>query len=127
MCLGTCHYSEDASTLCLAMRRHWAKLFGKQLANVRKAKGVKQHELEDKIGSGPKYISHLETGRSKAGFDNIFEIADALDSSASDLFFLEGLDDRKEVLQRRIQDLLGGCDERRLRKIYRLILVALEK
>lgn len=127
MALGTCHYAMDASTLCLVMRRHWAKLFGKQLANVRKAKRVKQHELEDKIGSGPQYISHLETGRSKPGFDNIFEIAEALGSSASDLFFLDGLDDRKEVLQRRIQDVLGGCDERQLRKIYRLILIALEK
>lgn len=108
------------------MRRDWAKLFGRQLARVRRAKGVKQHELEDKIGSGPQYVSHLETGRSKPSFDNIFEIADALDGSAADLFFLDGLDDRKEALRRRIENLLERCDEKQLRKIYRLILVSLE-
>lgn len=108
------------------MRRDWAKLFGKQLSKVRKAKGLKQHVVEEKIGSGPQYVSHLETGRSKPGFDNIFEIAEALDSSAMDLFFVAGLDDKKEVLRRRIDNVLDRCDEERLRKIYRLILVALE-
>lgn len=108
------------------MRRDWAKLFGKQLARLRRAKDVKQHKLEEKIGSGPQYVSHLETGRSKPSFDNIFEIAEALDSSAMDLFFLEGLDDKREVLRRRIDSVLDRCDEAQLRKIYRLILVSLE-
>lgn len=108
------------------MPQDWAKLFGKQLANVRNAKRMKQHRLEDKIGRGAQYISHLETGRNKPGFDNIFEIAEALDSSPSDLFFVEGVDDRREVLQRRIQELLSGRDEEQLRKIYRLILTFLE-
>ena len=108
------------------MRRDWAKLFGKQLGKVRRAKGVKQHKLEEKIGSGPQYVSHLETGRSKPSFDNIFEIAEALDGPAADLFFLEGLDDKKEVLRRRIENLLDRCDEEQLRKVYRLILVSLE-
>jgi transcriptional regulator with XRE-family HTH domain len=108
------------------MRRDWAKLFGKQLGKVRRAKGVKQHRLEEKIGSGPQYVSHLETGRSKPSFDNIFEIAEALDGSAADLFFLEGLDDKKEVLRRRIENLLDRCDEEQLRRVYRLILVSLE-
>lgn len=108
------------------MPRDWAKLFGKQLANVRNAKRVKQHELEDKIGRGAQYISHLETGINKPGFDNIFEIAEALDSSPADLFFVEGVDDRREVLQRRIQELLSARDEEQLRKIYRLILTFLE-
>jgi transcriptional regulator with XRE-family HTH domain len=108
------------------MRRDWAKLFGKQLAKLRKAKGLKQHQLEEKIGSGPQYVSHLETGRSKPGFENIFELAEALDVSPMELFFVEGLDDKKEVLRRRIEELLNRCDEKQLRKVYRLILVSLE-
>ena len=70
------------------MRRDWAKLFGKQLAKLRRLKGMKQHKLEETIGSGPQYVSHLETGRSKPSFDNIFEIAEALDGPAMDLFFV---------------------------------------
>ena len=87
---------------------------------------MKQHKLEEKIGSGPQYVSHLETGRSKPSFDNIFEIAEALDGSAMDLFFAEGLDDKQEVLRKRIENLLDRCDEKQLRKLYRLILVSLE-
>lgn len=108
------------------MRRDWAKLFGKQLAKIRKAKGLKQHEVEDKIGSGPQYLSHLETGRAKPGFENIFQLAEALDVSPMELFFVDGVDDKKDLLRRRIQDLLDHCDEKQLRKVYRLILVSLE-
>ncbi len=108
------------------MRRDWAKLFGKQLAKLRKAKGLKQHELEEKIGSGPQYVSHLERGRSKPGFENIFQLAEALDVSPMELFFVEGLDDKKEALRKRIEELLDQCDEKQLRKLYRLILVSLE-
>jgi len=108
------------------MRRDWGKLFGKQLARVRKAKGLKQHELEDKIGRGPQYVSHLETGTTTPSLDNIFQLAEALNVSPMELFFVEGLDDKKEVLRRRIELLLDRCDEKQLRKLCRLILVSLE-
>jgi transcriptional regulator with XRE-family HTH domain len=108
------------------MRRDWGKLFGKQLAKLRRAKGLKQHELEEKIGSGPQYVSHLETGRSKPGFDNIFQIAEALDVSPMELLYVAGLDDKKELLRKRIENLLDRCDEKQLRKLHRLILVSLE-
>ena len=108
------------------MRRDWGKLFGKQLAKLRKAKGLKQHELEEKIGSGPQYVSHLETGTSKPSLDNIFQLAEALNVSPMELFFVEGLDEKKEILHRRIEHVLDGCDEKQLRKLYRLMLVSLE-
>jgi transcriptional regulator with XRE-family HTH domain len=109
------------------MQRNWAKLFGKQLAKLRISKRIKQHELEDKIGRGAQYISHLETGRSKPGFDNVFELAEALDVSAMDLLFLQGLDDNADVLRKRIDTLVRACSEDQLRKIYRILLVCLEK
>jgi transcriptional regulator with XRE-family HTH domain len=109
------------------MRRNWAKLFGKQLAKLRHAKGVKQHELEDKIGSGAQYVSHLETGRSKPSFDNVFELADALDVSPMDLLFVQGVDDDQDALRKRIDTLMKSCSEDQLRKIYRLLLVCLEE
>ena len=108
------------------MRRDWPKLFGKQLARLRKAKGFKQHELEEKIGSGPQYVSHLETGTSKPSLDNILQLAEALNVSPMEMFFVEGLDDKKETLRKRIESLLDRCDEKQLRKVYRLLLVSLE-
>ena len=109
------------------MRRDWAKSFGKQLAKVRSAKRIKQHQLEDKIGSGPQYVSHIETGRSKPSFDNLFELADALNVSPMDLFFVEGIDDDEAVLRKRIENLTKECNAEQLRKVYRLLLICLEK
>jgi transcriptional regulator with XRE-family HTH domain len=109
------------------MRRDRAKLFGKQLARLRRAKGLKQHELAERIGSGPQYVSHIETGRNKPGFDNIFELAEELDVSPMELFYAAGLDENKEALQKRIEDLLNRCSEAQLRKIYRILLVSLEE
>jgi transcriptional regulator with XRE-family HTH domain len=109
------------------MHRNWARLFGKQLARLRNAKKVKQHQLEDKIGRGAQYISHLETGRSKPGFNNVFELAEALDVSPMDLLFVHGLDDNADVLRKRIDTLVKTCSEDQLRKIYRILLVCLEK
>jgi transcriptional regulator with XRE-family HTH domain len=109
------------------MRRDWAKLFGRQLAKLRKTQKLKQHELEEKIGSGPQYISHLETGRSKPSFDNIFQLAEALDVPPMELFFEAGLDEKKDIIRKRIENLLDRCDEKELRRVYRLILVSLEK
>jgi transcriptional regulator with XRE-family HTH domain len=109
------------------MTRDRAKLFGKQLARVRRAKGLKQHELEERIGNGPQYVSHIETGRNKPGFDNIFELAEELDVSPMELFFAAGLDDNKEVLRKRIENFLNRCSEEQLRKIYRIMLVSLEE
>jgi transcriptional regulator with XRE-family HTH domain len=109
------------------MRRDRAKSFGKQLAKIRSAKRLKQHQLEDKIGRGPQYVSHLETGRSKPAFDNLFELAEALDVAPMDLFFLQGIDDDEATLRRRIDSLTKGCSADELRKIYRLLLVCLEK
>jgi hypothetical protein len=48
-----------------------------------------------------------------------------LDVSVMDLFFVEGLDDNEEALRRRIKTVLARCDEKQLRKFYRLLLVCL--
>lgn len=109
------------------MKRDWTKLFGEQLARIRKAKGIKQHELEERIGRSAHYVSHLETGSSKPSFDNIFELAEGLRVSPMELFFAAGIDDSKDVIRKRIQDILDHCDEEQLRIAYRLLLISLER
>jgi len=47
--------------------------------------------------------------------------------SPMELFFMAGLDDSKDVLRKRIETLLDSCNEEDLRKIYRMMLVSLEK
>jgi transcriptional regulator with XRE-family HTH domain len=105
------------------------KSFRKQLKVLREAKGLKQHELETKIGKvQPGYISRVETGRIKTPPLRMQEkIASALEVSVSDLFFVEGLDDNAEALRARIHALAATDDVAQLRTFYRLMLVSREK
>jgi transcriptional regulator with XRE-family HTH domain len=108
-----------------------AELFRERLALLRKAKGLTQQELETRIGkveteSG--YISRVETGAIVTPpFEVIDRIAHELNVQVVELFFGEGLDENAEQLRKSISTVLASQDAAQLRKIYRLILVSLEK
>ena len=106
-------------------------LFRERLALLRKAKGLTQQELERRIGkleTEAGYISRVETGGIETPpFEVIDKIANELDVEVVELFFGEGLDADAEQLRESISELLASQDAAQLRKIYRLILVSLEK
>jgi len=105
-----------------------AKLFRERLALLRKAKGINQDKLSEKLGKAPNYIMRVETGRIKTPpLDTIAEIGKHLDMSVSDLFFFQGNDDSPEELRAKIQRLTETDDLKKLRKYYRLLLVATEE
>jgi transcriptional regulator with XRE-family HTH domain len=104
-----------------------AKLFREHLRMLREAKGLSQSQLEEKIGKEENYITRVETGRiDTPPIDITAKIARALEVSMSDLYFFEGVDDSAYVLRSKIQTLLKTNDPKRLRKYYRLLLVAHE-
>jgi transcriptional regulator with XRE-family HTH domain len=110
------------------MTQDLGALFRKQLASLRDSKGLSQVELSEKIGAGQQYIGHLETGRIKTPpLKKLKRLANALNVSVGDLFFIEGLDDSPEVLRSRIHTLAATHDVNQLRQFYRLMLVSLEK
>ena len=107
------------------------ELFRERLALLRKAKGLTQQELERRIGkleTEAGYVSRIETGGIETPpFEVIDKIAHELDVDVVELFFGEGLDQNAEQLRESISSLLASQDVAKLRKIYRLILVSLEK
>ncbi|MFY9912833.1 MAG: helix-turn-helix transcriptional regulator [Candidatus Sulfotelmatobacter sp.] len=104
-----------------------AKLFRKRLRTLRKAKGLSQSELEEKIGKGANYITRVETGRiGTPPREVVAEIARELDVSMGDLHFYEGIDEGAKVLRARIHRLAETDDVKRLRKFYRHMLVSIE-
>jgi transcriptional regulator with XRE-family HTH domain len=104
-----------------------AKLFREHLRMLREAKGLSQSQLEEKIGKEENYITRVETGRiDTPPIDITAKIARALEVSMSDLYFFEGVDDSPDALRSKIQILLRTNDPKRLRKYYRLMLVAYE-
>lgn len=105
-----------------------AKLFRERLAELRKTKGLTQAQLSEKLGNAPNYIMRVETGRiDTPPLDTITEIAKHLAVSISDLFFFQGKGDSPEELRARIQKLVETNDVKKLRKYYRLLLVATEE
>jgi transcriptional regulator with XRE-family HTH domain len=108
-----------------------AERFRERLAMLRRIRGVTQEDLESKIGKSQTergYVSRLETGGIETPpFEVIQKIADALQFDAIEFFFAEGLDQSPEELIKNINELLSLQDVKQLRKIYRLILVNLER
>jgi transcriptional regulator with XRE-family HTH domain len=107
------------------------ELFRERLVLLRKAKGLTQQELERRIGkleTEAGYISRIETGAIETPpFEIIDKIAHELDVDVFELFFGHGLEQNTEQLRESIAKLLASQDVLQLRKIYRLILVSLEK
>jgi transcriptional regulator with XRE-family HTH domain len=105
-----------------------AKLFRERLASLRKDKGLKQEQLSTKLGKASNYIMRVETGRIKTvPLVTMAKIAKHLDISISDLFFFQGNDGSPEELRARILRLVETDDVKKLRKYYRLLLVATEE
>lgn len=106
-------------------------LFRERLALLRKAKGLTQQELEKRIGkleTEAGYISRVETGGIETPpFEVIDRLANELDVDVIELFFGEGLDSDADQLRKKISKVLASQDATQLRKIYRLILVSIEK
>jgi len=105
-----------------------AKLFRQRLVSLRNAKGLNQDELSEKIGHADNYIMRVETGRIKTvPWETLAKIAQNLDVLVDDLFFVQGLEDSPEELRAKILRLTDTNDIKKLRKYYRLLLVATEE
>lgn len=93
-----------------------------------KEKGLKQEQLSAKLGKANNYVMRAETGRIKTvPLVTMAKIAKILDISISDLFFFQGNDGSPDDLRARILRLVETDDVKKLRKYYRLLLVATEE
>ncbi len=102
-----------------------AKLFGRRLKVLRKAKRLNQAELAERIGIETKYLSNLETGRRSPSFDKTVALAKALDVPMSSLFSFDQDEADPKVLKKRIESILAKATPQQLHQIYahaRLVL-----
>ena len=63
---------------------------GQRIAVLRRAAGLTQEELAERVGSSKATISRLETGRERASLQRLMEIVDVLDADLQDLFVTVG-------------------------------------
>ncbi len=103
-----------------------AKLFGRRLKTLRKAKKLSQAGLAEKVGIETKYLSNLETGRRSPSFETIAALAKALDAPINALFTYEQDENDPKVLRKRIDAILGRANPLQLKQIYRHIRDVIE-
>lgn len=60
---------------------------GQRIRKFRKAYGLSQEELAEKVGISVTHMSHIETGNTKLSLPVLVEIATALDVKTDELIF----------------------------------------
>lgn len=64
--------------------------FGQRVRWLRSEHGLTQEQLAERAGISVDFLSLIERGKSSPSFENLDELADALEVSVSELFSFEG-------------------------------------
>lgn len=62
------------------------RLLGSRIQKIRKAKGLSQEELAERVGLSSKYISSIERGNENPTLDTFIKLSSAMDVSIAELF-----------------------------------------
>ena len=63
--------------------------FGQQVRYLRAGRGLTQEQLAERAEISVDFLSLIERGRSSSSFDNLDDLAHALDVSVADMFSLQ--------------------------------------
>lgn len=96
------------------------ELLGARIKELRKARGLSQNQLSEKIDIDPKHLSRIEVGNSYPSLDTVEKIAKALGVEIKDLFEFVHQVSGKELTEN-INRLLKESDEEKLRLIFKII------
>ena len=88
---------------------------GQQIRRFRKAQGLSQEELAERIDVSVTHMSHIETGNTKLSLPVLVEITNALDISADDL--LRDIPSNREQALGELAAVLDSCSAQQLRII----------
>jgi transcriptional regulator with XRE-family HTH domain len=64
--------------------------FGQRVRFMRSKRGLTQEQLAERAGISVDFLSLIERGKSSPSFENLDELADALEMSVAELFSFEG-------------------------------------
>ena len=96
---------------------------GQRIRKFRKAHGLSQEELGEKVGISTTHMSHIETGNTKLSLSVFVSIVEALEVSADDLLFEKPCESHnKETAE--INAMLENCSKNELKFIADLIRTA---
>ncbi len=101
---------------------------GQQIRRYRKAHGLSQEQLAERVGISVTHMSHIETGNTKLSLPVLVDLARELEVSMDDIAGEEA-PPRKELFSE-LESLLEGCSVRQIRIITDVVKatkISLEK
>lgn len=81
---------------------------GQRIRKYRKAYGLSQDQLADKVGISLTHMSHIETGNTKLSLPVLVKLAETL-SVQTDMLLFDSQKASKTELSTEITDLLDSC------------------
>lgn len=94
---------------------------GQNIRKLRKAHGLSQEELAEKINISTTHMSHIETGNTKLSLPVLVDIAKALNSSV-DLLIDDPENKNSDAIILSIYNSLSDCNNQELEVIYDVVL-----
>lgn len=88
---------------------------GQQIRKIRRAKGLSQEELAEKINISTTHMSHIETGSTKLSLPVLVDIAKELQVRTDAIIYAYG--DADDEAQAEVAHMMRGCTEREARII----------
>ena len=95
---------------------------GQRIRKYRKALGLSQEQLAEKIDISVTHMSHIETGNTKLSLPVLVGMANALGVQTDDL--LCGSCSGKGIAQDEIIELLNSCDEKEVKIMLDILRAA---
>ncbi len=95
---------------------------GQKIRKYRRAQGLSQEQLAERVGISVTHMSHIETGNTKLSLAVFVDIVRALDILADDLLS-EGTSGRKTSFNE-INSMLEGCTTKQVRIITDIVKAA---
>ena len=95
-------------------------LLGQRVRELRKARGLSQDQLSEKVGIDSKHLSRIELGKSFPYMETFEAIAAALEVEIKDLFEFSHLSKDAATIES-INKMLEGANEEKLRQVYKFV------
>ncbi len=93
---------------------------GQQIRKLRKAHGLSQEELAEKVNISITHMSHIETGNTKLSLPVFLDIAEALEVSTDDLLGQSEYDTSSKAFAE-IAKVLDRCSAREAKIISEIV------
>ena len=101
---------------------------GQRIRKYRKAQGISQEQLAEKVGISVTHMSHIETGNTKLSLSVFGEIAKNLEVQTDDLLF-DGKPQRK-IATDKLDEILDTCTAKQVKiitDIVKAVKISLDK